>query len=117
MDRISDLKGLGLKARHMVTSFLAEQVAPLQMHSHPMLEYKAPRDSTRRRKGRPCKAELDRQVNQLLASSLGSLDLLEGIATLFDMEAGERERILGAMPCYDACGLVDPPVVDWSNRF
>jgi hypothetical protein len=72
-ERILELRGLGLTCRHVVTSFLWEQVAPLQRCSHPMWAFTGVRDSTRLRKVRLTAEELDRRANQFPEGTQGAL--------------------------------------------
>jgi hypothetical protein len=72
-ERILELRGLGLTSHHVVTSFLWEQVAPLQRRSHPMWAFTGVRDSTQLRKGRLTTEELDRRANQLPGGTQGAL--------------------------------------------
>jgi hypothetical protein len=69
VERIQKLCSQGITARHVVTSFLWEQVAHLQHHDHPMWAFTCVRDSTRLRKGRLDEAEMDRRIKQLLGGT------------------------------------------------
>jgi hypothetical protein len=102
--RILDLRSQGITARHVITTFLWEQVVPLQCRIHPMWAFTGVRDTTRLQKGRLEGAELDRRVNQLLGGTQCVLWLPDGLLPLHERSTDDRTLILGEMPACDAHG-------------
>jgi hypothetical protein len=98
------LHNQGIMARHVITSFLWEQVAPLQRHDHPMWVFTGVKDSVQLQKGRLDEAELGWRVNQLLGETQGALWLPEGLLPLHERSDDIRTHILGEMSSCDAHG-------------